>query len=56
MNSDQLEKALKEEKETCKHFRGVFARDALPNNPDNGFYIVNFDKTGEPGVTGWVWK
>ena len=53
MNSDQLEKALKEEKETCEHFKGVYARDALPKNPDNGFYIINFDKTGEPG-SHWV--
>ena len=50
MNSNQidLEKAMRENPETCQLFQGVFARDVLPANPCIGFYVVNFDKTGEP--------
>ena len=53
MNSDQLSKALTEDKETSPHFRGIFARNALPLHPKKGFYIMNFDKMGEPG-SHWV--
>ena len=49
MNSDQIEKALRENPETRQLFRGVYARDVLPANPCIGFYVVNFDKTGELG-------
>ena len=38
---------------TAPHFKGVFARDSLPKNPEEGFYIMNFDKLGEPG-SHWV--
>lgn len=53
MDSDLLDKVLKKDRDTREHFRGVYARDALPANPKNGFYIINFDKTGEPG-SHWV--
>ena len=35
------------------HFCGVYARDTLPRKPRRGFYVVNFDKTGESG-SHWV--
>ena len=41
------------DKETAPHFRGVFARNALPSRPRKGFYIMNFDKTGQLG-SHWV--
>jgi len=53
MNGSELERALTQNNITSRHFRGVFARDALPSNPRKGFYIMNFDKTGEPG-SHWV--
>ena len=53
MNSDQLEKALKRDRDTHEHFKGVYARDSLTSHPENGFYIINFDKRGEPG-SHWV--
>ena len=53
MNSDQLNKTMREDKETLPHFRGVFARNALPLRPKMGFYIINFDKKGEPG-SHWI--
>ena len=42
-----------EDTETSPHFRGIFARNALPLRPASGFYIMNFDKKGEPGSR-WV--
>ena len=56
MNSDQIEKALGENPETCQLFWGVYARDVLPTNPCIGFYVVNFDKLGNWEVTGCVLK
>ena len=53
MNSGQIEKALKKNRATAPHFKGVFARDSLPKNPEEGFYVVKFDKLGEPG-SHWV--
>ena len=43
MNSDQIEKALRENPETNQLFQGVYARDVLPANPHIRFYVVNFD-------------
>ena len=31
----------------------MYARDTLPQKPKRGFYVVNFDKTGESG-SHWV--
>ena len=53
MNSEQIENALKKNASTAPHFRGVYARDTLPRKPRQGFYVVNFDKTGESG-SHWV--
>ena len=53
MNSGQIEMALKKNRATAPHFKGVFARNSLPKNPEEGFYVVNFDKLGEPG-SHWV--
>ena len=53
MNSGQLHSALSNAKETGHRFRGVYARDGLPRNLRKGFYIVNFDKKGEPG-SHWI--
>ena len=53
MDSEQIEKALKKNATTARHFRGVYARDTLPRKPKRGFYVVNFDKTGESG-SHWV--
>ena len=53
MNSEQIENALKKNASTTLHFRGVYARDTLPQKPRRGFYVVNLDKTGESG-SHWV--
>ena len=53
MNSEQIENALKKNASTALHFWGVYARDTLPRKPRRGFYVVNFDKTGESG-SHWV--
>ena len=53
MNSEQIENALKKNASTVPHFRGVYARDTLPQKPRRGFYVVNFNKTGESG-SHWV--
>ena len=53
MNSEQIENALKGNAITAPHFHGVYARDTLPRKPKWGFYVVNFDKTGESG-SHWV--
>ena len=53
MKSEQIENALKKNASTVPHFRGVYARDTLPRKPRQGFYVVNFDKTGESG-SHWV--
>ena len=53
MNSGQIEMALKKNRTTAPHFKGVFARDTLPQNPEEGFYIVNFDRHGQPG-SHWI--
>ena len=49
----QIEMALKKNRTMAPHFRGVFARDTLPQNPEEGFYIVNFDRHGQPG-SHWI--
>ena len=53
MNSEQIENALKRNAITAPHFWGVYARDTLPRKPKWGFYVMNFDKTGESG-SHWV--
>lgn len=53
MNSGQIERALGTDRDTKHNFRGVFARDELPPELEEGFYVVNFDKKGEPG-SHWV--
>ena len=53
MDSEQIEEALKKNVRMVPHFRGVYARDTLPRKPRRGYYVVNFDKTGE-SASHWV--
>ena len=53
MNSEQIENALKKNGSTAPHFRGVYASNILPRKTRRGFYVVNFNKTGESG-SHWV--
>ena len=53
MDSVQIEKALKKNATTARHFQGVYASDTLPRKLKRGFYVMNFDKTGESG-SHWV--
>ena len=53
MDSKQIEKALRKNVRTVPHFRGVYTRDSLPRKPRRGYYVMNFDKTGESG-SHWV--
>ena len=48
MNSGQIEMALKK-----KQLQLPISRDTLPQNPEEGFYIVNFDRHGQPG-SHWI--
>ena len=53
MDSFTLEKLLTEDKETTRHFRGVYSRDNLPTRRSVGLYIVNEEPSHKRG-SHWI--
>lgn len=54
MDSEQIYLALSRNKETRKHFRGVYAIDEIELvSPDVGYYVLNLDPSHKPG-SHWV--
>jgi hypothetical protein len=53
MNTIQLETAIQNEPSLVKKFQGVFPIDKIPSKRTKGFYIVNLDKSNEPG-SHWI--
>ena len=53
MNNKQISALLGEHTCTRKVFNGVFSIDTLPKKFKPGIYIVNTDKSGNPGIH-WI--
>ena len=53
MNGHEIEVALRCERLCRDEFVGVFAADTIPQKEYPGAYIVNTDRSGEPGQH-WV--
>ena len=53
MNAHEIEVALRGERLCRDEFVGVFAADTIPHKEYPGAYIVNTDRSGEPGQH-WV--
>ena len=56
MNSGQIEMALKKNRTTAPHFKGVFARDTLPQNPEKNSTSSTLIGMVNPEATGYVCK
>lgn len=53
MNTHQLLNAVNKIYSVKKNFRGIFPIDKIPSLPTPGYYIINLDKSHEPG-SHWV--
>ena len=53
MNNRQISALLGEHSCTRRVFKGVFSVDSLPQKIDPGIYVVNTDKSGNPGIH-WI--